>query len=262
MKKRISVLFLTVFLVLLLAVPAAAVGDSYVIDETGLLPEQTREELAELASGLSAAKDCGIYLILLEDLSDYPGCDTYEAAVEIFHGEELGLGDDRSGILLLLSIGDRECSSFICGETAEYAVDEYGATRLEESYFSLFKTYFDEEDTDALAEGCRDYILSCNTLLSRAEAGDPVRKPKTGPTIFGILIGMAISAIICYGLYRKMKNVKMQSMAEAYIAEGGLTLTERNDVFMRRTVTRRNIEKSSSSESRSGGGGHGRTSSF
>lgn len=265
MKRSFVLLILLAILSLLLTVPVSAANDTYVVDETGILGEEYVAELNELAQKFSELRECGIYLLLMDDLADYPDCDTFEAAIEVYHGEKFGLGDDRSGVILLFSREDRECSTFIYGETAEYAIDEYGAIQLEDAYYSSFKTFFDNDDADALKEGCRDYIMTCGNLLNRAAIGNPVRKPTTGPTVFGFLIAIVISGLICLGLVSKMKNVKLQKEAAAYAVDGGLKLVLRSDTFVNRTVTRKKLDSGSSggsSAARSGGGGHGRTSKF
>ena len=52
--------------------------------------------------------------------------DVYEATYQIYHELELGSGEDRDGIIVLLSMDNRKYAMFVYGEYAEYAFDTYG----------------------------------------------------------------------------------------------------------------------------------------
>ena len=62
-----------------------------------------------------------------------------------------------------------------------------------------------------------------------------------------VLVGVVLSGIICAILASQMKNVHTKTQARDYVAGSGLTLTGRNDVFLRRTVTRRKIDSGKNS---------------
>ena len=61
-----------------------------------------------------------------------------------------------------------------------------------------------------------------------------------------VVIGLVVAGIVCLILYSRMKNVHAKTEAQDYIAGAGLELIGRNDVFLRRTVTRRKIESGNS----------------
>ena len=58
----------------------------------------------------------------------------------------------------------------------------------------------------------------------------------------------------------KMRSVRRQTEARAYVTPEGLHLTRRDDVYTHTTTTRRKIERDN--DHNSGGGGHGRSGSF
>ena len=62
-----------------------------------------------------------------------------------------------------------------------------------------------------------------------------------------VLVGVVLSGIICAILASQMRNVRTKTQARDYVAGSGLTLTGRNDVFLRRTVTRRKIDSGKNS---------------
>jgi len=86
-------------------------------------------------------------------------------------------------------------------------------------------------------------------LLSVPAAAADGSAPAVDAGLIGIsiLIGVVIAAVVCGILYSGMKNVHTRSAAEEYVTEAGLELTEKRDVFLRRTVTRRKIESGSKS---------------
>ena len=82
------------------------------------------------------------------------------------------------------------------------------------------------------------------------------------------VLSCMIAGAVCVRLKRKMRTVYPKAEANAYVAAGGLRLTEEYDRYTHTTKTRRKIEKERSSggggstRSRSGGGGSGRSGKF
>lgn len=107
----------------------------------------------------------GIYLLILEDYSEYYD-DPYETAYELYHQNTLGMGEDRDGVILLMSMSDRKYATFFYGPKAEYAFDAYGQELMEEEFLDDFRD-------DDWYDGFEDYLEVCAEYLERAEAGDP-----------------------------------------------------------------------------------------
>ena len=83
-----------------------------------------------------------------------------------------------------------------------------------------------------------------------------------------LVISCVIALITCLILKAKMRSVRRQTEARAYVTPEGLHLTRRDDVYTHTTTTRRKIERDNDHHSGgggssfSGGGGHGRSGSF
>ena len=83
-----------------------------------------------------------------------------------------------------------------------------------------------------------------------------------------LVISCVIALIVCLILKAKMRSVRRQTEARAYVTPAGLHLTRRDDVYTHTTTTRRKIERDNDQHSGgggssfSGGGGHGRSGSF
>lgn len=57
-----------------------------------------------------------------------------------------------------------------------------------------------------------------------------------------VLVGMGISAVICFGLVSLQRNVHKQSGASEYITEEGVNFTHASDRYTHTTRTRRKLE--------------------
>ena len=277
MKRRIVCILLAALLLLGLCctafaeAPAATEPQLWNITDTvGLLTSDEDLTLEARAEEISAQYGVGIYLLILEDYSEYYD-DPYETAYELYHQNTLGLGEDRDGVILLMSMSDRKYATFFYGPKAEYAFDAYGQELMEEEFLDDFRD-------DDWYDGFEDYLEVCDEYLARAEAGDPVRRDDSsadgsdgsgiGTTILVCLgISAVIAMIVCLILRGKMKSVRKGTHADAYVT-GSLNLTASRDQYTHTTETRTKIEHESSdsggggSSACSGGGGSGRSGSF
>ena len=84
--------------------------------------------------------------------------------------------------------------------------------------------------------------------------------------VIALVVSCVIALIVCLILKLKMRSVRRQTEARAYVTPEGLHLTRRDDVYTHTTTTRRKIERdndrSGGGSDFSGGGGHGRSGSF
>ena len=240
-----------------------SVGMQYVFDISDLLTYEEWEELEARAADISNRQHCGVYFALVDDFTDYGDGSVYEVTYQLYHGSELGFGTDRDGIIVLLSMEERNYAMFVYGEYAEYAFDDFGQEKLEEQFLGDFG------DNDWYG-GISHYLDACDEFLTKADAGDPVRL-SYWENFWEYLPAVAFLAClptgaICIWLMRGMKSVHQKKEADAYLTEGGLHLTQQYDRYTHTTETRTKIEKSSSSDgstcSESGGGGSGRSGSF
>ena len=277
MKRRLACIVLAALLLLGLCCTAFAeeadtTGPQLwnITDTVGLLTSDEDQSLEERAEEISAQYGVGVYLLILEDYSEYYD-DPYETAYQFYHGYTLGEGEDRDGVILMLSMSNRKYATFFYGPKAEYAFDAYGQELMEEEFLDDFRD-------DDWYDGFEDYLEVCAEYLARAEAGDPVRGDYSsaggsdgsgiGTTILVCLgISAVIAMIVCLILRGKMKSVRKGTHADAYVA-GSLNLTASRDQYTHTTETRTKIEHESSdsggggSSACSGGGGSGRSGSF
>ena len=243
--------------------PEASEPDSvrmqYVFDISDLLTYEEWAELEARAADISKRQHCGVYFALVDDFTDYGDGSVYEVTYQLYHGSELGMGSGRDGIIVLLSMAERNYAMFVYGEYAEYAFHAYGREMLAARFLGNFG------DNDWYG-GISNYLSGCEEFLAKAEADDPVR-PSYWPRIAMMTALSCLAAgIVCYILLRGMKTVRPGAKADAYVAAGGLQLTEQRDQFSHTTVTRTAIRKQGSgggsTRSESAGGGSGRSGKF
>lgn len=256
--RKITVSVLALLLILAMAVPAFAAEVGFVHDEADILTAQEESLLYTYAQEVAEEYKCGIYIVILDDYTDY-AWDPFEAAYTIYHNNALGLGENRDGVLLLLSMWQRDYAFFVYGENAEYALNDYAQIKLEEAML-------DDLADNRWYDGLEDFIGYCDRALEAAKAGEPIRESLV-PYYLGVWFFAALAgAIVCGVLYSGMKTAKVKTQAHDYLSAEGLHLTQTSDLFTHRTVRRRRIQSSSGSggsgHARSGGGGSGRSGKF
>lgn len=278
MKRRLSALLLVLLLAVTLAVPALAAGD-WVTDEAGLLTDQQISQLSQRAAALAHSSGVGVYIRTVDDYADYGFTDVETASYTLYHNDSLGVGDGRDGVLLLLSVSNRKYAAFVYGDKAELLFPDSALQQLEDGFLDDFRN-------DDWYDGFCDYIDGCAGLLSgesyTGSDSDYAYSPGhdadvdpgfSAPSLLrnlgiALVISCVIALITCLILKAKMRSVRRQTEARAYVTPEGLHLTRRDDVYTHTTTTRRKIERDNDQHSGgggssfSGGGGHGRSGSF
>ena len=251
MKKRISLAVALVLLAALcLPVLAAEPRLDHVTDAAGLLTDEQWETLEDKAQLISKQYQCAVYIVTLDDFTNYVATDSvYEAAKAIYREYDLGWGQDNSGVLLLLSMAERDYTLIAYGY-GNTAFTDYGKDKLAD----MFLDDFAEDDWYG---GFCDYLEKSTSMLKSARAGKPL-DVDSNPLIrfVGLLISIGLGCLcaflICCPLWERMKSVSVKTEADAYIRAGSVAFTAREDQFSRTTQTRVKIEKSP-------GGGSGGT---
>lgn len=280
MKRRLSALLLALLLTLALAVPALAAGD-WITDDAGLLTASETAALAQQAQQLADTYGVGVYIRTVDDYADDGFSDVETAAYTLYHNDALGVGDGRDGVLLLLSMSNRKYATFVYGDKAEPLFPSSALQRLEDGFLDDFRH-------DDWYSGFCDYIDGCAGILSGESyaGGDTdyaystdhdtdVDPGFSAPSllhnfVIALVVSCVIALIVCLILKAKMRSVRRQTEARAYVTPEGLHLTRRDDVYTHTTTTRRKIERDNDHHSGgggggsdfSGGGGHGRSGSF
>lgn len=252
MKKRISLVVVWVLMLSLLCLPAGAAQgrNGYVLDAAELMPQERVTELDDQAAKMSELYQCGVYIITVEDYERYTNAfNVKDAAKELYRVRDLGCGDEKSGVLLLLSLSDRDFALIAYGY-GNTAFTDYGREKLQE-------VFLDDFQKDDWYGGFSDYLNKCESMLASARAGSPLDKgtnPAAGPV--GMVISLVLSAflafVVCTVLKSSMQSVHAQTEADVYLRDGSLNISRREDRFTYATTQRVKRETKSSSGSSGG----------
>ena len=258
MKKLLCLLAALLILACAVCVPAAAEEtENFVYDVAGILDTDDVLALNDAARKVSLRHGCGVYVAVFDDMGEYGFKNIEKFAEAVYDQWDLGMGEDRTCIILVMSMSERDYDLCAHGDAAHTAFTDYGKEKLAEK----FKDNFRANDW---AGGFADYIEQCDYMLTRAEEGDPIDVPgynasrntsftkkltkSIGP---GLIVGIIIAFIYCGTLKSKMKSAKIAREAAAYIVPQGVRMEDQQDVFTHTTVTRQRIERDSGSR---GGG--------
>lgn len=143
MKKGIRCLLLALMMLFMFCVSVAAAEQTeaqlyYVTDAAGLLDENENMQLEKMAETVSQKYGVGVYIVTLEDYQDVYPNDVYKATYTIYHNFTMGEGPNRDGIMLLLSMNDRDWAMFCYGSRSEYTFNKYGQQELEKVFLDNF----------------------------------------------------------------------------------------------------------------------------
>ena len=263
MKRLISVM-VAVLLLALLAIPVsgAQIPECCIFDDEGLLSEIEYQTLEDYAREISEQRQCAVYFVTVDNFRNYGDGDIFNVARQIFLASDFGMGEDKDGVMLLLSMADRDYSLIVHG-FGETALTDYGREYIREH----FRDDFADDDW---FHGVFDYLAYTDDLLSQAREGRVYDRYNgiTGGVlwVWSLILGVVISLMVCL-IQRAMmrKKVREQTSALDYV-QGEVHITRRRDVYSHTTEVRRKIEKkdsgSSGSHSHSSDGFSGTSGKF
>ena len=243
MKKRF-VLAMILCIALCLAFGGAALASSagnslgYVNDAVGLLSLDEQQELETTAAQLAERYGCGVYVIIVDDYTDYTNGSIEDFSEAMYDYYGLGLGDDRNCLILSLSMSERDYDLDAHGSIANRAFTDYGKEQLAQEFADDFRY-------DNWFDGFRDYMSTAGQYLEAAENGTPV------DILFIVVIPCLISLAVCGIFAAQMKTARRQTGARGYISHGGVDMRVTQDQFLYHTETRQPIPQN---DNNSGGG--------
>jgi len=237
MKKYASLLFALV-LALSLSVSAAADADVYVYDDADILSTDECAALNEAAAAVADQYGCGVYVVAVDDMADYIDPDTVTetgetgmAAFTEYAWDALGLAAsyDSNGIMLALSMAERDFQMLAHGDTANAAFTDYGKYIMQDEFLDNFR----EDDWYG---GFADYIAACGRYLEANANGAPIDVEPSDETEeeyeplsfgdklffaalmafrFGLPLGLIVAFIVCAIYKRQLKSARARDRGRA-----------------------------------------------
>lgn len=260
MKKYLFGALLALLLCVSMAVPALAAADlPRLVDDADLLTESEQGDLLAKLDEISDRQQVDIVVVTMDTLN---GKTPMDYADDFYDYNGYGFGADCDGILLLVSMEDRDWYISSCGygmtavndSGVEYISEQFLSDLSDGDYASAFTTY---------ADLCDDFITQARTDRPY-DSDDLPKAPFDAFTRLLIAMGVGLAvALIVTGIMRgQLKSVRWQAAAANYVRSGSMNLTESRDLFLYSTVDRTEKPKSdddddSSSHTSSSGQTHG-----
>ena len=204
----------------------------------------------EGAKAVSEKHGFGVYIITVDSFRDVTDSyDVFDGAATLYNKYALGFDADQKGVLLLLSMEERDFSLVTHGDYGEYVFDQ-------DTREAMTDYFLDDFSYDAWYDGFADYLSVSNDVLT--DGPDKLQSEINALTGMIFLVPLIPAAIGVFILGRKMKSVAAATQAEAYVS-GVPELTVSEDRYTHTTEVRRKIKDEDSDQS-SGGGVRSRSS--
>lgn len=251
------------FLALVLTVLAVSAISALPVSAAGGLPR-----LVDIADLLSDSEEADLSYIL-DEISERQQVDIVVVTVDSMEGETAmvyaddfydyngyGFGNERDGILLLVSMEERDWYISTTGYGIT-AITDAGREYISEIFVSDLSAGDYETAFTSFAELCDDFI-------TQAKTGEPYDVDNLPQEPFGFAGNLAaafaiafIVSLIATGIMKgQLKTVHSQSAADDYMKRDSLQLTKKNDLFLYRHVERRKREENNSSNNSGGSKTH------
>lgn len=263
MKKRVFTICSALLLSVVLAFPVCAESNvARLLDEPDLLSE--REE-ADLESKLDEISERQKVDIVVAAVNSLEGMTAMEYADDFYDYNGYGFGAENDGILFLISMGERDWYISTTG---------YGITAVTDAGREYMSEQFLEDLSGGeYAAAFTTFAELCDDFITQAKTGEPYdidhmpQEPFDPFATLLVALGVAfVVSLIATGIMRgKLKSVHSQPVADSYVKEGSMKLTKEKDLFLYKTVDRREKPKpensGNSGGSSSSGGSQTHTSS-
>lgn len=259
------VLLLAVFTISAISVLSVSAADnaSRLVDGADLLSDSEESDLLYILNEISERQQVDIVVVTVDSTEGVP---VGAYADDFYDYNGYGVGDGRDGILLLISMEERDWYVSTCG---------YGITALTDAGREYISGKFvDDLSIGDYAAGFTRFAELCDDFITQANSGEPYDVGNLPQEAFGfagnLVLAFAVAfiiALIVTGIMKgQLKTVCSQSAADDYMNKDSLHLTKNDDLFLYRNVDRREKKEddnsggskthtSSSGETHGGGGG-------
>lgn len=238
MKTRIRIF--TGILALLLCVTMtdsvfAADGLPRLVDNADLLTVEEEEELLGMLDEISERHQVDIVVVTESSIG---GASAMEYADDFFDYYGYGMGEERDGILLLVSMEERDWHISTSG---------YGITAFTDAGLDYMSGRFVDFLSDgSYAAAFRTYAALCDDFLIQAASGEPYdvgSLPKTpfsaSDVVTSFVVAFVIAFAITWLMRRKLKSVRSKRSAGNYIIDGSMQVTKRGLLLLYTHIDRR-----------------------
>lgn len=269
MKKYIFAMTLAFFLCIGPAVPVSAAGEAgapdqiagieiedgemqRLIDGAGLLTDEEETELLGTLDEVSERQAVDVVVVTANALY---GRTAGEAADDLYDYCGYGFGEERDGLLFLISMEERDWHI----STRGYAVTAFTDAELD----FLSEQFLTDLSDGYYASAFATYAKWCDDYFTQARTGEPYdadNLPRLPFSVFGAavlaFVPAFLIALIATGIMRmKLKSVHSRGRSDDYIKEGSFKLSKKEDLLLYKEVSRRPKPKEEPPKSSGSSGG-------
>lgn len=213
---------------------SSAAGKKSVIDDAGLIKASDEKELDKKIKNIQKDK----FDVVILTVKSLDGKSAQDYADDYYDNNDYGLDNEKSGVLFLVSKGDRKYHISTKGAGIK-AFTDYGIGRIKEE----IKPYLSDGD---YFNACDEFLNITKDFVKAYKDGTPydTDNPYNEEIDYVILevIALVIAfviALISVGIMRlRMNTTKPKGTAMEYIKKGSFKLTSEKDIFMYSTVTK------------------------
>lgn len=213
---------------------SSAAGKKSVIDDAGLIKASDEKELDKKIKNIQKDK----FAVVILTVKSLDGKSAQDYADDYYDNNDYGLDNEKSGVLFLVSKGDRKYHISTKGAGIK-AFTDYGIGRIKEE----IKSYLSDGD---YFDACDEFLNITKDFVKAYKDGTPydTDNPYNEEIDYVILevIALVIAfviALISVGIMRlRMNTAKPKGTAMEYIKKGSFKLTSEKDIFMYSTVTK------------------------
>ena len=261
MKRKLICVFLSILLLISLGITASAEETLWwVIDNADLL--DTAEESAHEETIRLLREQYNMDVVILT-VNSLDGKTPQDYADDYYDTYGYGCGEEKSGLLLLISMENRDWYISTCGN-AIYALTDYGIQQLGEelvsgfgiSYdagFRLFLNalpeYFEAYENGAPIDGYADY--SGDYYHGDQEEVVYYEEEFTPSVTLSFILGLIVAGISVLVMRMGMNTKRPKHSAAGYMEENSFHMRQQQDLFLYSNVSKVRREENKPS----GGGG-------
>lgn len=223
-----------------------------VVDDAKLLSQDERNRLIESIEEFRKEYNMDAVIVTSNDLQ---GKKIRDYADDYYDFNGYGLGENKSGLLLLIDMDDRKIWISTTGDAIQYFTDD----RIESIINDISKYLSNEEYFDA----CNIFLTDIKHYINSGIPEGQYTYSEGKHTLKILLIALGIAAgvagITCICVVNSYKNSKSVSSIN-YIDNNSIVFTKRRDVFVSTFTTKTKIERNNNSGSSGGSSTHSSSS--
>lgn len=229
-----------------------------VVDMAELLSDSDKTALLSKLDEISERQKLDIVVLTVNTLD---GKTPRDYADDFYDYNGYGFGENKDGILLLVSMEDRDWWISTTG---------YGITALTDAGIEYISEKFLSDLSDGdYAQAFTTYAELCDQFITQAKTGEPYdigNMPKepfnvAWNILVAFVIGLVVAFVVTNIMKKQLKTVQLKSEANNYVKSNSMIVTENRDLFLYNQVSRRARPKETDNSSGSSGGSSTHTSS-